>query len=98
MSSLSQRLDAFRALRAEAEASILPLARSVDGRNFAFQSKLDGLELRLGGYVIVEGDGESALGQIRALEAAEIDAGEVGLAADGEGGVDVRARLPLRIA
>ena len=97
MSTISGRLEAFRALRAEAEASILPLARSVDGRNFSLQSKLEGLELRLGGYVVLEGEGESALGQIRALDAVEIDAGEVGLGADGEGGVDVRARLPLRV-
>ena len=54
----SQRLEAFRALRAETEASILPLATSVDGRSFAFQSKLEGLELRLGGYVVLEGDGD----------------------------------------
>ena len=40
MSGIGDRLAAFRALRAEAEASILPLARSVDGRNFVFQSKI----------------------------------------------------------
>ena len=99
MSGIGDRLEAFRALRAEAEAAILPLARSVDGRSFAFQSKLDGLELRLGGYVMLEGgSGPPALGQVRALDAAEVDAGEVGLAGDEPGGVDVRARLPLRIA
>ena len=95
----AQRLEAFRALRAEAEAAILPLARSVDGRSFAFQSKLDGLELRLGGYVMLEGGG----GRRRSARCArstrsEIDAGEVGLAGDGAGAFDVRARLPLRVA
>jgi hypothetical protein len=36
VSGLAQRADTFRALRAEVEASILPLATSVDGCRFSF--------------------------------------------------------------
>jgi hypothetical protein len=48
VSGLAQRADTFRALRAEIEASIMPLARSVDGRRFSLQAGLNGLALRLG--------------------------------------------------
>ena len=83
MSRLPQRADTFRALRAEIEASILPLATSVDGRRFSFQAGLNGLALRLGGYVILEGEGEGerSLAQVRSLAAVEVDLGEVALAA-----------------
>ena len=48
MSRLTQRADTFRALRAEIEAGVLPLATSVDGRRFSFQAGLNGLAPRLG--------------------------------------------------
>jgi hypothetical protein len=98
MGRLAQRADTFRALRAEAEASVLPLATSVDGRRFSFQAGLNGLALRLGGYVMLEGEGERSLAQVRSLAAVEVDLGEVALAADGADEVDVRTRLPIRIA
>ena len=98
MSRLTQRADTFRALRAEIEASVLPLATSVDGRRFSFQAGLNGLALRLGGYVMLEGEGESSLAQVRSLAAVEVDLGEVALAAEGAEEVDVRTRLPIRIA
>ena len=98
MSRLTQRADTFRALRAEIEASILPLATSVDGRRFSFQAGLNGLALRLGGYVMLEGEGESSLAQVRSLAAVEVDLGEVALAAEGVEEVDVQTRLPIRIA
>jgi hypothetical protein len=37
MSTLSERLDASRSLRAQIETSILPLAAFVDGRRFRFR-------------------------------------------------------------
>ncbi|MGZ6574470.1 MAG: ATP-binding protein [Solirubrobacteraceae bacterium] len=98
MSRLAQRADSFRALRAEIEASILPLATSVDGRRFSFQAGLNGLALRLGGYVMLEGEGESSLAQVRSLAAVEVELGEVAFAAEGVEDVDVRTRLPVRIA
>jgi DNA helicase HerA-like ATPase len=52
----------------------------------------------LGGYAMLEGDGEGSLAQVRSLALAEVDLGEVTLAAEQAGGVDVRTRLPIRIA
>jgi hypothetical protein len=98
VSGLAHRADTFRALRAEIEASILPLATSVDGRRFSFQAGLNGLALRLGGYVMLEGEGESSLAQVHSLAAMEVDLGEVAFAAEGADEVDVRTRLPIRIA
>ena len=95
--SLAGRADAFRTLRAEIEASVLPLATSVDGRHFSFQAAIDGLALRLGAYVMLEADGEASLGQVRSLELAEVDAGEVGLPGGGDD-VEIRTRLPIRMA
>ena len=94
--SLAGRVDAFRSLRAQAEASVLPLATSLDGRRFSFQARIEGLELQLGGYVMLEGDGGATLGQVRTLAVAEADLGDVGLAGDDE--ADVRTRLTIRLA
>src|SRR5918994_6065446 len=54
MTTTGTHLEQFRTLRAELEQSILPLAGSIDGRAFALQSPLHGLELELGGYVMLE--------------------------------------------
>ncbi|HWM11067.1 MAG TPA: ATP-binding protein [Solirubrobacteraceae bacterium] len=89
-----QRLDAYRSLRAEIESSILPLATSVDGRRFSFQAAIEGLELRLGGYVVL---GDAALGQVRSLDVAEMDLGQVGLP-PGDGEMQLSARMPIRLA
>ena len=94
--SLAGRVDTYRSLRAQAEASVLPLATSLDGRRFSFQAGIEGLELQLGGYVMIEGDGGATLGQVRSLRIAEADLGEVGLAGDDE--TDVRTRLTIRLA
>jgi hypothetical protein len=40
---IERQLDSFRAARREIEASVLPLATSVDGRRFTFQASLYGL-------------------------------------------------------
>jgi DNA helicase HerA-like ATPase len=70
VTSLSPRLEAFRSLRREIEASVLPLATSLDGRRFSFQAAIDGLELQLGGYVVLEVDaGEVGLAPETAAEA-----------------------------
>lgn len=95
MAGISTRLDAYRTLRAEIEGSILPLATSVDGRRFSLQAAIDGLQLRLGGYVTL-GDG-AALGQVRSLDVAEVDVGEVGLP-PGDGEAAITARMPIRLA
>ena len=61
-------LEEFRGLREALEASVLPLATSVDGRRFEYQASLHGLELEAGGYVVLDAGGESRLGQVLSLE------------------------------
>ena len=95
MTTTGTHLEQFRTLRAELEQSILPLAGSIDGRAFTLQASLHGLELELGGYVMLEGDdGEPALGQVRALETSTTEAGTVGLGAEGA----LSARVVIRLA
>jgi hypothetical protein len=61
-------LDSFSELRRNLEASVLPLATSVDGRRFSLQASLYGLQLQAGGYVVLEGDGVARLGRVLTLE------------------------------
>ena len=64
---LSPQLENFRETRRNLEASVLPLATSVDGRRFSFQASLYGLQLEVGGYVVLDGGGITRLGQVHAL-------------------------------
>jgi len=98
VTGLAHRVDTFRALRAEIEASVLPLATSVDGRAFTFQAGVNGLALRLGGYAMLEGDGDRSLAQVRSLGLADVDVGEVGFGGESDDEVDVRTRMPIRLA
>jgi hypothetical protein len=54
-------------MRRTLEASILPLATSVDGRRFSFKASLHGLELQVGGYAVLE-VGATRLGQVLSQE------------------------------
>jgi DNA helicase HerA-like ATPase len=67
MTDLEQRATEYRALRSSIETAVLPLATSVDGRTFAFQASLHGLELRVGGYVMLEDAAGVRLGQVHSL-------------------------------
>ena len=58
----TSQLASFREARRELEASVLPLATSVDGRRFSFQASLHGLQLQVGGYVMLEDGGTPRLG------------------------------------
>src|SRR5215208_2847281 len=98
MAGVTQRLQAYRSLRSEIEASILPIATSVDGRRFSFQAAIEGLSLRLGGYVVLGGAEGAPLGQVRSLAVAEVDIGQVGLPPEDPDDGDVQARLPIRLA
>jgi DNA helicase HerA-like ATPase len=64
---LERRVEEFRAVRDTIEASILPLASSVDGRSFTFQASLHGLDLQPGAYVVLEHTAGSRLGQVLSL-------------------------------
>lgn len=61
-------LEEYRGLREALEASILPLATSVDGRRFEYQASLHGLDLEAGGYVALDAGGEVRLGQVLIAE------------------------------
>ncbi len=67
-SGLGHQLESFREARRNLEASVLSLATSVDGRRFSFQTSLHDLQLQIGGYVVLEGDGSPRLGQVLTLE------------------------------
>jgi uncharacterized protein len=64
----------FRDVREQLERSILPLATSVDGRRFTFQTSLHDLELEAGAYVVLEDGGGERLGQLLSLEFGSDDA------------------------
>src|SRR5215218_609719 len=79
--SFADRVDEYRTIRARLEREILPLATSVDGRQFTFQASLHGLALQTGGYVILEGDGRRFLGQVLAMRADSMSVPDFGLGA-----------------
>ena len=90
-------LERFRALRRRLEEAVLPLATSIDGRRFTFQASLHELELRLGGYVMLESDRGPNLGQILALRQTLAEAGDMD-AADHDARDSLRAGVTVRYA
>jgi uncharacterized protein len=66
--NVGQALAEYRDVREQLERAILPIATSVDGRRFSFQTSLHGLELEAGGYVTIEDDAGARLGQLLSLE------------------------------
>ena len=96
--ALKHGLERFRAVRRELEASVLPLASSLDGRRFTFQASLYGLELRLGGYVVVEHDGAARLGQVLALEIAQADGAQLDMPGEAGSQGALRSNVPIRLA
>ena len=92
MTDVHASLEEYRGMREALETALLPLATSVDGRRFNFQVSLHGLELEPGGYVAIEGDGSTRLGQLLSLELRHQDTtapglGQVRLRAGGGDGV-----------
>ena len=79
MTDVQASLEEYRGIREQLESAVLPLATSVDGRRFSFQTTLHGLELEAGGYVTIEGGGSARLGQIVSLELHSDDATGPGL-------------------
>jgi len=92
---LEDRLERFRAVRRDLEASVLPLATSVDGRRFSFQASLHALELRVGGYVVL---GEGRLGQVLGLELALREGTDLDLPPDEGSAFGLRTQVPIRHA
>jgi uncharacterized protein len=92
---LEDRLERFRAVRRDLEASVLPLATSVDGRRFSFQASLHELELQVGAYVVL---GEGRLGQVLSLEMAVREGTDLDLPPDDAAGFGLRTEVPIRHA
>jgi uncharacterized protein len=92
---LEDRLERFRAIRRELEASVLPLATSVDGRRFSFQASLHDLELQVGGYVVL---GEGRLGQVLGLEMGLREGTDLDLPSDDASGYGLRTQVAIRHA
>ena len=95
---LGSQLDTFREVRRSLEASILPLATSVDGRRFSFQASLHGLELQVGSYVVLEGSGTRRLGQVLTLGLDRQPVTELMLPAEAAGAPEARTEIQIRYA
>ena len=59
----------------------MPLATSVDGRQFTFQASLHELQFQTGGYVVLEGEGGRRLGQVLTMRTHSETAHDHGVAA-----------------
>jgi uncharacterized protein len=79
VSDVQALVEEYRGVREALERAVLPLATSVDGRRFSFQTSLHGLELEAGGYVTIEADGSTRLGQLLSLELDSVDVTGPGL-------------------
>ena len=95
--TMAARLAAYRGMRRELEEQVLPLASSIDGRAFAFQASLYGLDLETGGYVVLETEDGPRLGQIHALGMGVAEGAELDLGADASG-AGGRAQVRIRHA
>jgi uncharacterized protein DUF87 len=93
--SVESGLESFRDMRRDLEASVLPLATSVDGRRFTFQASLHDLQLRLGGYVVL---GEGGLGQVLSLDMEVREGTELALPAPDDAAGGMRTQVPIRYA
>ena len=96
-SGLSAQLKSFREARRDLEASVLPLAISVDGRRFSFQASLHGLQLQVGGYVVLEDNGVPRFGQVLSLELDQLST-ELMLPTHAEGATETRTQMLIRYA
>lgn len=94
--ALDEGLTRFRDIRRRLEEAVLPLATSLDGRRFEFQASLHDLQLRLGGYVMVESGEVRRLGQVLDLELALASAAELEL--PGDDAAMLRGAVTLRLA
>jgi DNA helicase HerA-like ATPase len=95
---LEEGVDRFRAVRRQLEASVLPLATSLDGRRFTFQASLHGLAMRLGGYVVVERESGARLGQVLELQRAQADGAHLDLAGEDAAALGMHTGVPIRMA
>ena len=89
--------DEYRDLRRRLEEAVQPLGTSIDGRTFELQAPLEGLELEVGGYVVLETGSTRRLGQVLTLELVELESAEFTLPVGGSQGT-MRAPVSVRAA
>jgi len=87
----------YRELRRRLEDEVLPLATSIDGRTFELQARLHGLDLEVGGYVVLEDRSGTYLGQVLTLELGHLESAEFAVTVEGAVG-SVRAPVSVRAA
>ncbi len=92
------QLDSFRRVRRDIEASVLPLATSVDGRRFTFQASLYALQLQVGGYAVLDDGGIPRLGQVLAVELDRQPGTELTLPSAAAGAPEARTEIQFRYA
>ena len=95
---IQEEVERFRALRGELEATVLPLAQSLDGRRFSWQSSLQDLALQVGGYVVLETAQGPRLGQVLDIGLDEVAATELSSAPTGGDGPSLRSTVTIRVA
>ncbi|MBM2822432.1 MAG: hypothetical protein HW413_1178, partial [Thermoleophilia bacterium] len=93
---MSAHGERYRELRRQIEEAILPLATSVDGRHFTCQVSAHDLALQVGGYVVIEQEGESRLGQLLDLGLEHVDGLEVGIEV-GQADAPLMTTMTLRV-
>jgi hypothetical protein len=96
-SGLAYQLESFRETRRNLEASVLPLATSVDGRRFSFQASLHGLPFQVGGYVVLDDGSVPRLGQVNSLGLDQLST-ELTLPASGAAPPGNRTQMAIRYA
>ena len=96
-SGVGLQLESFREARRSLEEAVRPLATSVDGRRFSFQASLHGLELQVGGYVVLNSNGTARLGQVLTLELDQLST-ELMLPARAGGAAENRTQVQIRYA
>ena len=96
-SELAFQLESFREARRNLEASVLPLATSVDGRRFSFQASLHGLQFQVGGYVVLDDGSVPHLGQVSSLDL-DVLSTELMLPAHAGGSPESRTQVPIGYA
>jgi len=95
--ALAAQLAGFRQARRELEASVPPLATSVDGRRFSFQASLYGLQILVGSYVVLDDGDRTRLGQVITLDLGELST-ELMLPVNADGGQGNRTQMLIRYA
>jgi hypothetical protein len=89
---MGEQLVRYRQGRERFERAVLPLATSLDGRSFQLQASLHHLELRRGGYVVLEHEDGDRFGQLTDLEGRSVRA-DVEWAPGSSSSIEVRAAV-----